>query len=904
MTDKILGGRRRYAELSEPPKSYPSESTAAPSNHNPQVSGPFGYQQNSSGYNSTSGPFGGQATQAASSYPESQSSINSYGSQSNPQQSNQYPESNTSLNEPSSSYKQPAKASMTASDQKPRRKSSKSKQIDTDKIPRPDTNHESSYDPKNYVTSSLANPPPSYTNYITTDDGNAGPRYIRSSYYKFPTEDGLANNTQVPLGLIIQPLADPSADEEAVPVMDYGEQGPFRCNRCRAYVNPNWIFTQNGSIAVCNICRMNNEVPKEYYCPIDEVGNRRDKLEKPELSKGVYEFLAPSGYHTRALVTSNIVFCIEASSATYLSGIFHQIFSSLQSLLDYLPSPELTKICIVTYDTGINFFKAPDDLSKEMTVINVPDTETSCLPFPKNYLFLNLQNDREKINYLIERIIKYYDSNEKIQKGVYGTCFGAALVDCCDFLAQDGGRVLTFTTQAPISGLGKINRRDDYKLYGTDKEKTLFVPQSDEYANWAKKWLENRISVDLFCFAPEYFDIVTIGQVSGITGGNLYYYPTFKANYDGEKLHYDLARNLTRYTGYDAVMTIRTCQGISFLDYVTPTGRRPVPEVEFAAIDADATINAYLKHDEKLTGDDVTIQVALLYTNPYGQRVIRVLNLKVSTSNDIVTIFRSCDVEAASQLILKRNIINISSTPINQIRKTLTDLLVAVLYNYRFHCANTSSPTQLILPESLKVLPMYVLATFKAHMLRIGGDARPDSRAYDLFRFIKTPLNVLSNLLYIKMYPLHTIWTDDVHAPGNIVDGRTVLGGNLAATDEKIDDDGIYLLDNGEFLYIYVKKNVDPLFIQHLFGVETFQDVANLTSFPEYIESEYFTKVFNIIEQLRKNKNSSYQPVRIVTEKDPSEPNLLNLLIEDERLGETYSAFLCNVHKFIQDKLT
>ena len=894
MANRLLTGPRRYAELSSATNSA-ADNTAP---NQPVAANPYANNTHGSHYNAPEQP----AANPYSNYPNQP--VDNYPA------SNSYQDPNVASNDinASSGYKAQTSTSRATpaatSDQRPRRKSSKSKQIDTDKIPRPDVQPDTSYAPKDYVTSTCANPISSFSSYITVDDGNAGPRYVRSTFYKVPTEESLINNTQVPLGLVIQPLADPSPDEEGVSIMDYGEAGPLRCNRCRGYVNPNWIFTQNGSVGVCNLCRMNNEIPKEYYSPLDAHGSRTDRLEKPELCKGVYEFLAPPTYHTRSLVTPNIVFLVEASSASYLSGVFHQFFSSLQSLLDFIPSPELTKICIVTYDTGVNFFKAPDDLNKEMTIINVPDVNASCLPFPKNYLFLSLQDERDKINYLVERIVKHYETSEKIQKGLYGTCFGAALVDACELLIKDGGRVLAFTTQAPVDGIGKIKKRDDYKLYGTDKEKTLFVSQSDEYLNWAKKWVEKRVSVDLFCFAPEYFDITTIGQVSAMTGGNLYYYPTYKPSYDGEKLHYDLARNLTRYVGYDVALTIRTCQGISFLDYVTPLGRRPIPELEYATIDADTTLNVYLKHDDKLTGEDVTFQVAALYTNPYGQRVIRVINFKLTTSNDIVTIFRSCDVEAAAQLIIKRNILTIATTQISQIRKAMIDQLVTILYNYRYHCASTSSPSQLILPESLKVLPVYFLAVFKAHMLRVGGDVRPDDRSYDLFRFIKTPLNVLSNIFYVKMYSLHDIWTEDSYAPGNMVDDRVVLGKNLAATDEKIDDNGIYLLDNGEFLFIYVKRGVDPIFLQHLFGVETFQDVINLPSFPEYVESEYFTKVMNIIEQLRKNKNSAYQPVRIVTEKDPSEPYLLNLLVEDERLGDSYSTFLCNAHKLIQDKLS
>ena len=296
-------------------------------------------------------------------------------------------------------------------------------------------------------------------------------------------------------------------------------------------------------------------------------------------------------------------------------------------------------------------------------------------------------------------------------------------------------------------------------------------------------------------------------------------------------------------------------------------------------------------------------KLLLLYTNNYGQRVVRVINFKMGTSNNIPTIFKSCDVEAVSQLIIKRNILNVSSISVPRIKKDLLDTLVAIFYSYRQNCASSSPATQLVFPEQLKVLPVFFNAIFKSHMLRTMGDMKPDDRSYDLHRFLKMPLNVLSNLWYLKVYAIHTIYDDNEYGAGNIVEDRVVLGSNIPATDEKLESHGIYLLDNNDTIYVYVKKYADTMLIQELFGVESFQEVVGLTNFPEHVESQYATKVFNIIDQLRKNKNSSYQPIKIVTEKDAFEPALLNLLVEDERLGESYNNFLCSVHKLIQARL-
>lgn len=92
----------------------------------------------------------------------------------------------------------------------------------------------------------------------------------------------------VPFGFLCQPFAELSQHEvnfqvPDVPFCTVGAEGPFRCSRCRGYVNPSMKFTDNGSKAVCNLCDFVNEVPLDYACGLNEFGERRDKGQKPEL---------------------------------------------------------------------------------------------------------------------------------------------------------------------------------------------------------------------------------------------------------------------------------------------------------------------------------------------------------------------------------------------------------------------------------------------------------------------------------------------------------------------------------------------------------------------------------------------------------------------------------------------
>ena len=60
----------------------------------------------------------------------------------------------------------------------------------------------------------------------------------------------------------------------------------MRCPRCKAYVNPYFRWQDGGRKMQCNFCNATSETPPDYFCHLGPDGQRRDKLERPELSKG------------------------------------------------------------------------------------------------------------------------------------------------------------------------------------------------------------------------------------------------------------------------------------------------------------------------------------------------------------------------------------------------------------------------------------------------------------------------------------------------------------------------------------------------------------------------------------------------------------------------------------------
>jgi len=64
----------------------------------------------------------------------------------------------------------------------------------------------------------------------------SSPRYIRSTTYSFPSTHKVANQTGIPLALLVTPFA-PHPECEKVPVV---KKPIVRCGRCGGYVNP-WV---------------------------------------------------------------------------------------------------------------------------------------------------------------------------------------------------------------------------------------------------------------------------------------------------------------------------------------------------------------------------------------------------------------------------------------------------------------------------------------------------------------------------------------------------------------------------------------------------------------------------------------------------------------------------------------
>ena len=197
-----------------------------------------------------------------------------------------------------------------------------------------------------------------------------------------------------------------------------------------------------------------------------------------------------------------------------------------------------------------------------------------------------------------------------------------------------------------------------------------------------------------------------------MTAGRLHYFPgPIHTPPHTHTFTHTVTQALSRDVAQESVLKVRTSVGGSLKNYIAPGVVHLAEELEMSVCDTSHTFVAELQHDgERMReGQKVYVQLALLYTAVGGQRKVRVHNLMLPTASVVSSVFRYADMEAIYAYLTKQAVWAAWAEPLQRVRENVTRACVDMLYQYRHTCASSSPPGQLILPESLKLLPLYAL---------------------------------------------------------------------------------------------------------------------------------------------------------------------------------------------------
>ncbi|KAK3018194.1 hypothetical protein RJ639_002887 [Escallonia herrerae] len=458
----------------------------------------------------------------------------------------------------------------------------------------------------------------------------------------------------------------------------------------------------------------------------------------------------------------------------------------------------------------------------------VSDLDDIFIPLPDD-LLVNLSESRTVVDAFLESLPTMFQDNVNVE-----SAFGPALKSAFMIVSQLGGKLLIFQNTLPSLGVGRLRLRgDDIRVYGTDKEHVLRIPEDPFYKQMAADFTKYQIAVNVYAFSDKYTDMASFGTLAKYTGGQVYYYPSFHSAIQKEKLRHELTRDLSRETAWEAVMRERCGKGVRFTSYHGNFMLRSTDLMALPAVDcAKAYAMQLCLEDTLLTTQTVYFQVALLYPLIHGKSHLRGnsscfleengVHIPVSDNSGCYRNIAQCLLlkdshhlreKGVSESIQRRHqwLQNWERCIVKLIMSLFFRLAIEKSLSYKLEeleilfRKELSKPLEsieismlcnivLIFPESLRFFILYGLALCKSAPIRGGyADVQLDERCAARYTMMALPVKRLLKLLYpnlmrIDEYLLQTSLQADEFE--NVCK-------RLPLTAENLDSRGLYIYDDG-----------------------------------------------------------------------------------------------------------
>lgn len=710
------------------------------------------------------------------------------------------------------------------------------------------------------------------------------PHFVRGTMTRPPASASGKARAPVPLGVIIQPLAPLPAQMEDVQSVNHANVGTIvRCKQCRTYINPFIHWESNGRRWRCNLCGSSQITQDAYFASLDQAGKRVDRFERPELCKGAVEYIAPSEYMVRPPQPPVFMFVIDVSYTAVVTGMLDTVVTTIKEVIQSgsLPGGERAHIGIMTFDTSLHFYQLTSQQPTPPMVV-VSDLEDVFLPLPEGIVASVADNESGIIGLLDSLPAVFADTR------VNESCLGSAVYGAHMAMKHVGGKMVVFGACIPSVGQYSLkSTRDNARLLGTDREVELLRPVGNGFKELAGEMTKAQISVEIFMAPQQYVDLASIAPLAKLTGGDVRYYPQFHIQHSGLKLKQELVHVLTRYMGWEAVMRVRVSKGWKITNFYGHLSIRSTDLLVVPCCHQDQTFAIGIDMEENTTPDPVLyIQSALLYTNSEGERRIRVNTWAALTSQHQQEVLASVDVQAAANLLNHTAVEAALATNLPDARNRLQQQCQQIIQ------AAQTAPSS----DVMQFLPLYVLGMLKSPAFRATNDIPADLRTYIWSRLATISVSQLSAYFNPRMLALHNA-PDSCGIPD--ASGNIALPDMLNLTSESMTQDGVYLLEDGDSIMIWIGRAVDPGFVNALFGVPSFDQIDGATA-AGVIGTRgdpLSNKIAGVLNQIRTERPQPHLNLHIIRTGDPSEGRFFASLMEDRTVGlqSTYAEFLARM---------
>lgn len=747
---------------------------------------------------------------------------------------------------------------------------------------------------------------PSEKMLVPSDAANASSDFVRCTLNAVPKNNNLLKKSKLPLAIVVRPYQHLQDAIDPPPLTEDGVV--VRCRRCRGYMNPFVTMTEQGRRWRCNFCRLANDIPMQYNQSYD--GNQTNQYERNEVRYGVMEFLAPKEYSVRQPPPSTYTFILDVSQNAIRNGLLATTTRSILESLEFLPNHDgRTRISILCVDNAIHYFKIPNDEDEEQTIqmMDVSDIDEPFLPRP-NSMIVSLSSCRKNIENLLNKIPEIFQYNVMNKFAL-----GPSLKSAFNLMKASGGKIIVVSSTLPNVGVGKLQKRNDQGVANTPKESAQLLSCQDSfYKSFPIDCSKAQITVDMFLASEDYVDVATVSNLGRFTGGQTHFYPGFSAtNFsDVTKFTKEFSKHLSMDLCMETVMRARGSMGIRTNGFYGHFFNRSSDLCAFSTMPRDQSYVMELNLDENLTTDYCYIQIAVLLSLNTSQRRIRVITMAIPTTESLTEVYASADQLAITNVFAQKAIAKAWSSSLQDARDLINKAVQDVLGTYKKEIvvSNTAGGAPLRLCANLRMFPLLMHALTKHTALR-AGVLPSDHRAAALNFLESAPLPYFIKNVYSRVYSLHDM-LDEAGLPDE--NGSIVLPEPINSTSSLLERYGLYLIDNGTELFLWVGGDAVNELVQDVFGAtDIFQIPIGKNELPLVQDSEFNERIRNIIAKVREHDDViTYQSLYIIRGASVSEPvnhasarEMASLrlwatstLVEDKIMGaESYREFLQTV---------
>ncbi|KAM3867427.1 protein transport protein Sec24C [Diretmus argenteus] len=726
-------------------------------------------------------------------------------------------------------------------------------------------------------------PPLATTSCIIEDRGNASPCAIRSTCYCVPSEGHAALLSRLPLGALVAPLARRSAGEQPLPVCS--EPECVRGCECGAFMCPAMGWQDCGQRFHCPFCGKLSDVPWQHYQPTKGVeGVRVDKDKRPELSVGSYEILNSQKDGPAALL---LAIDVSASALRgHLDFVTQQIHTVLTSLnREDGAAQSDVRVGLMTYDSRIHLYDLNPTLSRPHMLV-VTETEDLQLPVREG-LLVSLKDCIASIDSVLQ-LIPLFGPECDDSSGVPMELPVKAALSVLQGMSCPG-KLLIFHT-APL-----IERQHTHSsgFFGSNTPKSIFQP-SELAVSLAKECVSQGCGVHLFVLSQQDVGGAWPGHVPYLTGGALHTYTHLQGELDRERFSTDLRRTVETETGYKAQLRIYVSKDLRVSGCYGLFIPGPSPgQVAMATLDWRTTLAVELAHTRALEEKrGVAIQVVLSYSSQTGDRRTRVHTLTLRCSSHLVDAFRHCQAQTVLTFYCKKMYCAALERPLQEVREELQTEATEVLASYRKHCSSTSVSTgQLVLPQYLRALPVYINSLRKSEVLLPGLRSSVHQRLQQRCQVLGMDASSTATHFYPLLLPLPLSVVDSAHT------GPPRPEEALRCSAASLEPRGLYLVHGPLALLLWVGTHVPACTLVQLFNTSCFSSLSSGETKLPALDNPLSSAVRSLVDAL--NSQAPYaRKLWVVKQGDSCEEALQRHLVEDKSPngGASYADFLYHLH--------